>query len=76
MGLIQVTSSVTLSNITLPIMFYWINISKIPLLNYIFSILFTHTHTHTHTPSFLPIGCYLLFNLENHLLCTMLNTKA
>ena len=49
MGLVQGTPGVTLSNVTLPIMFYWINISKIPPLNYIFSILFTHTHTHTHT---------------------------
>ena len=48
MGLVQGTPGVTLSNVTLPIMFYWINISKIPPLNYIFSIFFTHTHIHTH----------------------------
>ena len=51
------------------ITFYWINISKILLFNYMFSIFLTYI------PSFITIRCYLLFNLESHLLCIILYTK-
>ena len=51
------------------ITFYWINISKILLFNYMFSIFLTCI------PSFITIRYYLLFNLESHLLCIILYTK-
>ena len=63
---------VTLSNNFLHrlIIFYWINISKILLLDCMFFMFLILT------PSFMSIGCHLLFYLKSHLLCTILNVKT
>ena len=57
MSLVQVTPDVTLSNVTLPITCYWINILKIQPLNYMFYMFLTCM------PIFISIECYLPFDL-------------
>ena len=61
---------VTLNNITPPNNFYYFNISKITLSDYMFFIFLTRTS------SFILIRCHLLFDLKVYNLCQILNLKT